>query len=93
MIVAIDEVIDNPGQEHDVDEGRNQGQQHLENENVWQGEQTHGRAAQESDAMFPDSLQRAEGPAESLAHQAAHVERRLGESQRAVFVVDPPAML
>ena len=70
MVVAVDEVVDDAGDEHDVDEGRNQRQQHLEDENVGQREQAHGLVAHEGGAMFPDGLQCAEGPAEALAHQA-----------------------
>ena len=89
MVVAVDEVVHDAGQEHEVDEGRDQRQQHLEDENVGQREEAHGLVADEGRAMLPDGLQGAEGPAEALAHQALGVDGRLGEGQRAVFV-DPP---
>ena len=43
--MAVDEVVDDAGQEHEVDEGRDQGEQHLEDEDVGQGEESHGFVA------------------------------------------------
>ena len=88
MVVAIDEVVDDAGHEHDVDEGRDQRQKHLEDENVGQREQAHGLVAHECGAMLPDGLQGSERPAEALAHQALGVDGRLSVGQRAVLVVD-----
>ena len=93
VVVAIDEVVDDAGHEHDVDERRNQRQKHLEDENVGQGEQAHGLVADEGGAMFPHRLQDAERPAEALAHQAPGVDGRFSVSQRAVFVVDLEPLL
>ena len=81
MVVAVDQVVDDAVEEHQVDEGRDQGQEHLEDENVGQGEQAHGLVAHEGGAMLPDGLQRAEGPAEALAHEALGVDGRFGEGQ------------
>jgi hypothetical protein len=46
-----------PADEHHVDEGRDQRQQHLEDENVGQREEAHGLVADEGGAMLPDGLQ------------------------------------
>ena len=88
MVVAIDEVVDDAGDEHDVDERRDQRQEHLEDEDVGQREEAHGLVADKGGAMLPDGLQGAEGPAEALAHEALGVDGRLSKGQGAVFVVD-----
>ena len=36
--------------------------------------------------MLPDCLQNSEGPAEALAHEAAGIDGRLSERERAIFV-------
>ena len=56
MEVAVDEVIDDAGQEHEIDERGDQGEQHLEDEDVGQGEVTHGLVADKGGAMLPDGL-------------------------------------
>ena len=43
MEVPVDEVVDDAGDEHQVDERRDQRQQHLEDEDVGQREQAHAR--------------------------------------------------
>ena len=42
MEVLVDEVVDDAGDEHQVDERRDQRQQDLEDEDVGQREQAHG---------------------------------------------------
>ena len=88
MVVAVDEVMDDAGDEHQVDERRDQRQQHLEDEDVGQREQPHGLVAHKRRAMLPDRLQHAEGPAEALAHQAFRIDGRFSEGERAIFVDD-----
>ena len=78
-----------PASEHEVDEGRDQRQEHLEDEDVGQREEAHGLVADEGGAMLPDGLQGSEGPAEALAHQPLGVDGRLSKGQRAVFVDRP----
>src|SRR5208282_4057437 len=46
VVVQVDKVMDNAGNEHQVDERRDQRQQHLEDENVGQREQSHGLVAE-----------------------------------------------
>ena len=70
VVVAVDEVVDDAGHEHEVDERRDQRQKHLEDEDVGQREQAHRLVADEGGAMFPDRLQSAKGPAEALPHEA-----------------------
>ena len=88
MVVTVDEVVDDAGEEHEVDEGRDQRQEHLEDEDVGQGEIAHGLVADEGGAMLPDGLQDSEGPAEALAHEALGVDGGLSESEGAIFIVD-----
>ena len=66
--------------------GRDQRQQHLEDDDVGQREEAHGAVTQESPAMFEDGLQCSEGPAEALTHEAVGVDGRLSEGERAIFV-------
>ena len=88
MVVAVEREVDAPGEEHEIDEGRDERQEHLEDEDVGQREEAHGAVTQESAAMFEDGLQSSEGPAEALAHEAVGVDGSLSEGERAVFVDD-----
>ena len=88
VIVAVDEIMDDAGDEHEVNEGRDERKQHLEDEDVGQGEEAHGLVADEGQAMLPDGLEDAEGPAEALSHKSAGVAGGLGEGQGAILVDD-----
>src|SRR5208283_4604475 len=92
VVVQIDEVVDHAGQEHEVDKGRDQGQKHLEDEDVGQGEDTHGLIADEGEAVLPDGLQYSKRPAKALEHEALNVDGSLSEGQGAVFIVDVVAL-
>ena len=50
MEVAVDEIVDESGEEHEVDEGRDERQQDLEDEDVGQREEAHGLVAYEGHA-------------------------------------------
>ena len=79
--VAIDEVVDDADDEHEVDERGDQRQKDLEDDDVGQGEETHGAVLGDGAAVFEDGLQDAEGPAEALAHEAVGVDGGLGEGE------------
>ncbi len=70
MEVLVDEVVDDAGDEHEVDERRDERQKDLEDEDVGQCEEAHGAVLANGATMLADRLQDAEGPAEALAHQA-----------------------
>ena len=91
--VLVDEVVDDAGDEHEVDERREERQQDLEDEDVGQGEEAHGAVLGDGAAVLEDGLQDAEGPAEALAHEAVHVDRGLGEGEGLVLVDDGVALL
>src|SRR6266702_117274 len=93
MEVLIVQVIENAPDECQVDERREQWEQYLEDERVGQREQAHGAAFRDCAAMFEDRLQYPERPAETLAHQPVHIDGRLGEGQRAVFIDHRIALL
>ena len=92
MIVAVDEEVDDAGEEHDVNKRRDQRKKHLEDENVGQREEAHGFVADECGAMLPDGLQGAEGPAEALAHEAFCIDGRLSVGESAVFKINSQAL-
>ena len=71
--VLVDQIVDDAGDEHEVDERGDERQKNLEDEDVGQSEQAHGAALADGSLVFIDGLQDAEGPAESLAHQAVGV--------------------
>ena len=93
MEVLVDEVVDDAGDKHQVDQRRDQGQQDLEDEDIGQGEEAHGAVLADGALVLEDGLKDAEGPAEALAHQAVGVDRSLGEGQGLVFVDDGVALL
>ena len=72
--VLVDEVMDDAGEEHEVDQRREEGQQDLEDEDVGQGEEAHGAVVGDGATVLEDGLQNAEGPAEALAHEAVDVD-------------------
>src|SRR6202030_110103 len=77
-----------------VDDGRDQRQQELEKKNIGQRHPTKRavtRAAQR-DAVLPERLQRAEGPAETLANQSLGGFGGLGPSNRVFIVNDAPTV-
>ena len=93
MEVFVDEVIDDAGEEHYVDEWREQRQEDLEDEDVGQREEAHGAVAGDGSAVLEDGLQDSEAPAEALAHEAVGVDGGLGEGEGLVFVDDGVALL
>src|ERR1019366_6062253 len=86
VVVAIDEVVNDTGQKHEVDEGRDQRQQHLKNKDIGQGEQPHGLVADKGGAMLPDGLECSKRPAEALPHQSLGVDGGFGKGQRTIFI-------
>ncbi len=60
MEVPVDEVVDDSGDEHQVDQRRDQRQQYLENQDVGQREQAHGAALADGGLVLEDRLQDAE---------------------------------
>src|ERR1017187_8340404 len=92
-VFVPDEVLERTDDEHDVDEGRDQGQQDLEDEDVGQGDESERAFAGKGRAVLPDGLEDSEGPAEALAHEAVGGGGRLGKGQGAVLVLDLVAVL
>ncbi len=60
MEVLVDEVVDDAGDEHDVDERGEEREQDLEDEDVGQGEESHGAVAGDGSAMLEDGLEDSE---------------------------------
>src|SRR4029077_5704389 len=77
-----------------INHGRNQGQNNLEQENVGNGDQAERAIARFADgvAMLPDGLQRAKGPAESLADQCLHGVGDFGAADGVLVVNNLPAI-
>ena len=92
MEVLVDEVVDDAGDEHQVDERGDEGKQNLEDEDVGQREEAHGAVFADGALVFVDRLQDAEGPAEALTDEAVGVDGSLGEGEGAVFVDDAVAL-
>src|SRR5215469_7908107 len=61
--VLVDEVVDDAGEEHDVDERGEQREEDLEDEDVGKGEEAHGAVAGDGSAVLEDGLQDSEAPA------------------------------
>src|SRR5580658_4194691 len=93
MEVLVDEVVNDAGDEHEVDERREEWKQDLEDENVGQSEEAHGAAVANGSAVFEERLKNAEGPAEALTGEAVGVDGSFGEGQGLVFVDDGVAAL
>ena len=82
--VLVEDVVDDAGDEHEIDEGGDEGQQDLEDEDVGQGRRGPWRGGCEmAPFVFEDGLEDAEGPAEALAHEAVGVDGGLGEGEGA----------
>ena len=60
VIVAVDEIVNEARQEHQIDKGRDERQEHLEYKDVRQGEETHGLVPDECHLVFEDSLKNSE---------------------------------
>src|ERR1039458_8151 len=67
--VLVDEVDGGAGDEHDVDERRNQRQQDLEDDHVGYRDPAESSFLLHRRAVLPHRLHDAEGPAEALPHQ------------------------
>ena len=80
-------------EEHQVDDRRNQRQSELEDENVGQRDPAERAVfrTEERVAVFPESLQRAEGPAEALANELAGGFGGFGPGDGFFVVADAPA--
>ncbi len=91
--VFVDEVVDDAGDEHEIDEWGYQREHDLEDDDVGQSEEAHGAAIADGGAVFPDGLEDAEGPAEALAGEAVGVDGSFGEGEGLVFVDDGVALL
>ena len=70
-----------------------QRQQHLEDDDVGQREEAHRAVTLEGLLVLEDRLQRSEGPAEALTHEAVGIDGRLGEGERLIFVNDLVSLL
>ena len=88
MEVAVDDVMEDAENKHEVDERRDEGQKNLEDQNVGQGEEAHGAAVADGELVFVERLEDAEGPAEALAHEAVGVDGGFREGEGLVFVDD-----
>src|SRR5713101_9183634 len=88
MKVALDEIPDHASRKHQVNEGRDQWKQNLEDEDVGKRDESQSAFARENAAMLKDGLQNSERPAEALPHERIGIRRSLGESERHVFVFD-----
>src|SRR4029077_12556877 len=86
MKVTLNEIPDHAGRKHQVNEGRDQWKQNLEDEDVRKCDESQSALARENAAMLKNGLQNSERPAESLAHERVGIRRSLGESKRHVFV-------
>ena len=84
--VFLNEVPDCADGEHDVDERRHQRQQNLEDHDVRQRHEAQRSLARENSTVLVDSLQNAERPAKTLAHQPVGIRRSLRIGQRHVFI-------
>src|SRR5580658_4244408 len=93
MEVLVDEVVNDAGDEHEVDERGEEWKQDLEDENVGQSEEAHGAAVANGSAVFEDRLKDAEGPAEALTGEAVGVDGSFGEGEGLIFVDDGVAAL
>ena len=91
--VLVDEVVDDAGDEHEVDERRDERKQDLEDEDVGQREEAHGAAVANGGFVLVEGLQDAEGPAEALTREAVGVDGGFGEGEGLVLVDDGVALL
>ena len=80
-------------EEHQVDDRRDQWQGKLEDENIWQRDPAERAVfrAEERVAVLPEGLQRAEGPAETLANKLSRRFGSFGPGDRFLVVSDAPA--
>src|SRR6185437_5785442 len=62
MEVLVDEVVNDTGDEHEVDERRDERKQDLEDEDVGQGEETHRAAVANGGLVLVEGLKDAKGP-------------------------------
>src|SRR5579884_3550414 len=88
MKVLVPPVLQRACRKHDVNKGRDQRQQNLENNNIWQCKQAHRAIRAEGVLVLEDSLQDPERPAEALPHQTIDRRGRFSKCQRAVFIND-----
>src|SRR5208282_4495827 len=86
MKVFLDEIPDHSNHKHQVNEGRDQRKQNLEDEDVGKCDETQGTFAREHALMLKDGLQNSERPAKALAHERVGTGRSLGEGEGQVFV-------